>query len=256
MLYDDSLVFCLKIAQQEWIKRLKDGSAWFGKINNYIEKAIEADNDDQGDRYEGIFARTLKRSSLVEKYSVIFGDDLEIIDDGEYCFLRRKSSKLQKAFCTYGIRKSELEITEVINPDDETPLCRFQYFISPRMYNGFLQDGSAPADVAGFYCSAGHLNSAIEQALRSAGYRWKRDMIEYDIDLSQEFFIEPLDGYPELWHKRVDLAYQHESRIVIYDYNDEIKGIPLPYTPLSENSGNWAPGELYLQGEATAYRIK
>lgn len=252
-MYDDSLVLCLKISQSKWIELLKNGSAWFGKIDGYIKKAIESNNDDQGDRYEGIFAHVRKDAIEVDKYRAALGDDLEIVDDGDFYFLRRKSSRMQKAFCLYGIKKSELTVIEVYNPEAESPVGKFRYNISPRMYNGFLQDGGTAADVAGYYCSAGHINCALEEALRLKGHRWKRAMIQYDIDLNSEFIIEPTDGYPELWHKRKELSYQHESRIIIYDDAD-IDGIALPYTPLKENSGNWAMGELYIKGTATLFR--
>lgn len=253
-MHDDSLVFCLKISQPKWIKLLKEGSAWFGSIDSYIKKAIESNNDDQGDKYEGIFARVPKDSPKVEQYKSQLGDDLEIVDDGNFCFLRRKSSRVQKAFCLYGIKKSELTIVEVYNPEGENLVGKFRYYISPRMYNGFLQDGGTANDIAGYYCSAGHINSALEHALYIKGYRWKRSIIQYDIDLNEEFLIEPTEGYPELWHKRKELLYQHESRFIIYNDNDDIDGIALAYTPLKENSGNWAMGELYLEGEATLFR--
>ena len=249
----DSLALCLKISQPKWIKKLSEGSAWFGKIDGYIKKAIETNNDDQGDRYEGVFARLHKKSLDIDKYKVSLGDDLEIIEDVDYCFLRRKSSRVQKAFCMYGIRLSDLTIIDVYNPDSKVPKGKFRCNIDAKMYNGFLQDGGKAVDVAGFYCSAGHLHEALEKALSAKGYRWKRDMIQYDIDLNKEFVIEPTDGYPELWHKRKDLSYQHESRIIIYD-NNEIDGIELEYDQLKKNSGNWAMGELYLEGEATLYR--
>lgn len=250
---DDSLVFCLKISQPKWIEMLKDGSAWFGKIDGYITKAIESNNDDQGDRYEGIFAHIPHDSPDIERFRNTLGDDLEIIVDGDYRFLRRKSSRRQKAFCLYGIKKSDLTIVEVYDPEAENPRGRVRYNISPRMYHGFLQDGGTATDVAGFYCSAGHINSAIEEALNSKGHRWKRAMIEYDIDLTEEFIIEPTEGYPELWHKRKELMYQHESRILIYS-EDDSAGISLQYAPLKENSGNWAMGELYLEADVTLYR--
>ena len=252
---EERLALCLKISQAEWIKRLVDGCAWFGKIDNYIKQAVDSGNDDQGDRYEGIFARCRINSELIEQYHNDFGDDLEIIEDGDYCWLRRRSSRLQKAFCMYGVKMADLEITDVLNPEDAAPMGKFRCNISSRMYDGFLQDGSAPKDVAGFYCSAGHINEALEKALNLQGYEWKRAMIQYDIDINQEFYIEPLEGYPELWHKRKELAYQHESRILIYDDNDEVKGIELQYEPISVHSGGFAFGQLLIEGTAHLFRI-
>lgn len=251
---EERLALCLKISQLEWIQRLKDGSAWFGKIDNYIVQAIRSGNDDQGDRYEGVFARCKATSPLINKYTLLFGDDLEVLSDGDFVMLRRLSSRAQKAFCLYGIKNSDFEIIDVLNPEASEPMGKVKYNISPRMYDGFLQDGSSTSEVAGFYCSAGHLHEALEKALNQKGYNWKRAMIKYDIDLEQEFLIEPLPGYPELWHKRKDLAYQHESRIIIYDNDVNINGIAVPYTPLTSHSGDFALGQLYIEGTAHLWK--
>lgn len=247
---EDRLALCAKISQIKWIESLKSGTAWFGKIDNYIRQAIVSGNEEQGDRYEGIFARRDKNDPLIEKYKNQLGDDLEIIPDGAFCFLRRKSSRVQKAFCMYGIKTSDFEVIEVMNSDSDELKGKVHCHINPRMYDGFLQDGSRADKVVGFYCSAGHINEAIEKALKEQGYKWKRAMVQYDIDLKETFLIKPADEYPELWHKRKELEYQHESRIIIYDKNDTIKGIPVKYEPLTEHSGNLAIGQLCIEGTA------
>ena len=75
-------------------------------------------------------------------------------------------------------------------------------------------------------------------------------MVRYDIDISSEFFIEPKDNYPELFHKRTDLEYQHEVRILILNTALGREGISVSYQPVSVQSGNFALGELYLEGTA------
>ncbi len=250
---DEHLTLCLKISQPDWIEKLKNGEAWFGKINNYIEEAEKNNNNEQGDRFEGVFARCKRASELIGRYSNLLGDDLEIVDDGDYCFLRRKSSRLLKALCMYGIKNSDLQIIEIINDSETNPFVKFRYDIDERMYNNFLQDGSSPSEVAGFYASAGHFNEAIENSLYKNGYFWKRAMIQYDIDVTAEFCIDISDDYPELWHKRCDLCYQHESRIIVYDFNDEVKGLKIHFSPVGLNSGNCAMGALYIEG--TGYGI-
>lgn len=252
---DEKLVFCLKISQKQWIEKLSGGSAWFGLIDNYIKQAEETDNNEQGDRYEGVFARCRRTSNLVERYQSIFGGDIEIIDDDEFCFLRRKTSRYMHAFCMYGIKNTDLKVIGDIELVDGEYKGKYHYDIDTKMYEGFLQDGNDKSQVAGYYCSAGHINEAIEKALKIRGYRWKRDMVKYDVDLRQEFFIEPLPDYPELWHKRKELSYQHETRFLLYDVDSKNKGISIDFEAISRNSGNFAIGQLYFEGTAVLKKL-
>lgn len=247
---DEALVFCIKISQKQWIDKLQAGSAWFGAINNYIEEAETSNNNEQGDRFEGVFARCKQNNPIIQLYREKFGDDLEIIPDGEYCLLRRTSSRYLHAFCMYGIKNSDIKQIEDIQFVDGSYRGRFRYEIDSKMYTGFLQDGSDASQVAGYYCSAGHINDAIERSLRAKKCQWRRSVVEYDIDLSSEFIIDPLPHYPELWHKRKDLAYQHETRILVYDGEHNSKGFSLDFDVIPECSGNFAIGELYIEGTA------
>lgn len=252
---DERLVICIKISQKKWIEELQKGSAWFGAINNYIVKAEETNNNEQGDKYEGVFARCKKVDPIVMEQRNRLGDDLEIIDDGEYCFLRRKSSRNACAFCMYGIKNTDLTPIGEIDDINGELIGKFHYDIEPRMYSSFLQDGSSPSEVAGFYSSSGHIIDAIESSLQKERYKWIRKMVQYDIDISKEFFIEPKQDYPELFHKRIDLEYQHEVRIIILGATPGTKGIGVSYQPVSVQSGNFALGELYLEGTAIFKRI-
>lgn len=247
---DEKLVLCIKISQKKWIEKLQAGSAWFGAINNYIVQAETSNNNEQGDKYEGVFSRCKKDNPIVIKFQHLFGDDLEIIDDGDYCFLRRKSSRQICAFCMYGIKNSDLTPIGEITERDGVIVGKFHYDVEPKMYSSFLQDGHTPAEVAGFYCSSGHIINAIETTLRREGYLWQRNMVHYDIDVSKEFFIEPKSNYPELFHKRIDLQYQHELRIMILNPPSGSKGVDIHFTPISTDSGNFALGQLYLEGTA------
>ncbi|MBR3920061.1 MAG: hypothetical protein IKJ59_15270 [Clostridia bacterium] len=249
------LILCMKISQQEWIEKLRDGEAWFGAIDGYIKKAEESNNNEQGDKYEGVFARCKKNSVIIQDSQQRFGDDLEIIDDGEYCFLRRKSSRLMLAFCMYGIKKNELELFGEIDCTNEIKTCEFKYNFEPKMYESFLQDGTLPSEVAGFYGSAGHIIDSIGEALIKNNYKWKIKIVNYDIDLTKEFYIEPQSDYPELWHKRKDLAYQHEIRFIIYNKLQNLKGVVINYSPISTSSANIAMGQLYFTGTAEVKEI-
>lgn len=155
------------------------------------------------------------------------------------------------AFCMYGIKNTELQIQpDSLYIENNIKKAKFSYVIDSKMYSDFLQDGTASADITGFYCSAGHINEAIEKELNKNGYYWIRKMVKYDIDLDKEFYIEPSKDYPELMHKRKDLSYQHESRFLVFDFENEKTGFSLDYIPLSNNSGEFALGELYIEGTA------
>lgn len=244
------LVFCMKVSQQKWIEKLRDGEAWFGAINGYIKKAEESNNNEQGDKYEGVFARCKKNSLIIQNSQQKFGDDLEIIDDGEFCFLRRKSCRAMLAFCMYGIKKNELALVGEIDSTKEIKTCEFEYRFEQKMYQSFLQDGTSPSEVAGFYGSAGHIIDSIGEALIKNNYKWKIKIVNYDIDLTKEFYIEPQSDYPELWHKRKDLAYQHEIRFIIYNKLQNLNGVVINYSPISTSSANVAVGQLYFTGTA------
>lgn len=250
MSQSDKLCLCMKISQAEWIDSLRAGNAWFGKIDNYILQAERSGNNEQGDKYEGFFARCLKTSPIVSYNKDRFGDDLEIVDDGEYVLLRRKSSRKFCAFCMYGIRYSDLILIGDVDLSGSEPTRAFKYDIDRKMYDGFLQDGSASSTVTGFYCSAGHLIDALESTLNAKGYKWSRECIKYDMDPNASFYFEPSGSYPELWHKRKDLSYQHEVRIVVFKDPSPEKGICIKYPPLTSHSANIAQGELYIKGTA------
>ena len=51
------VLYCMKIAKPRWAKSLRDGTAWFGSVESYIQKAQKDHNDEQGDAFEGVFAR-------------------------------------------------------------------------------------------------------------------------------------------------------------------------------------------------------
>lgn len=121
----------VKIAEDKWAKKLKDGCAWFGTINGYIRKAEEEHNDEQGDKYEGVFARLKKGSPVIQKCLDRYGDDLESFEENGFVFLRRKSSKRMCAFCVYGVHEgSNLEIISEKPYKDGLFLAELRHVVS------------------------------------------------------------------------------------------------------------------------------
>ena len=75
------------------------------------------------------------------------------------------------------------------------------------------------------------------------------------VEITKEFFIEPKQDYPELFHKRIDLEYQQGDWIIILGATPGTKGIGVSYQPVSFQSGNYAIGKLHLEGTAFSKRI-
>lgn len=97
-----------KFGQWKWIKRLSEGHINFACGGAYIKQANQDGNNEQGDKYEGVFARLQSNDPLVEHMRDLLGDDLESIDDGSYVLLRRQSAKKIPMFCFYKYNVADL----------------------------------------------------------------------------------------------------------------------------------------------------
>ena len=93
---------CLKVGQERWIRSLSEGTACFNRAGFFIEKAAQTGNNEQGDLYEGVFARLRQDNPLLLQTIERFKDDIELIYDGEYTILRRSSARNIPIFCMYG----------------------------------------------------------------------------------------------------------------------------------------------------------
>ncbi|MBE6836038.1 MAG: hypothetical protein E7515_07305 [Ruminococcaceae bacterium] len=239
-------VLLLKINDEKWIKKLKNGEVCFNRSGFFIEKALKDNNNEQGDLFEGVFAHIHKGNTLLVESISKHGSDLEIIDDGNYVFLRRKSSRNRPIFCMYGITIDDL----VVNKKDiekGTNKAKAIYNMPTKMYEGFLDNSNDNLFSAwGFYASAGFFQDSLKQALKSKNYSYLCKMVSYDLDLSQEFYIEPTPDYPELFHKRKDLSYQHEVRYVLPKDSTSDK-IIINMEPISNHSAGIAKGNLLME---------
>lgn len=118
-------------------KSLSDGTAWFGSVESYIQKAQKDHNDEQGDEFEGIFARVWRLSDALIGYMKKFGDELEIIPDGEYCLLRRKSVRKACIFCMYGLTSNDFKPVSKPYYKDGVEVCDFEHSVNQKMFDGF-----------------------------------------------------------------------------------------------------------------------
>lgn len=237
------VVLFVKVSQKQWVESLRNGTVCFNPVDIFIKKAELENNNEQGDKYEGVFARLKTSDELVNKLKIRFGEDLEIIPDVDHVLLRRKSARKVPIFCIYGVRKNELEpIKNSVHKVDGEYFCTVIYHFPQKIYDGFLGIN----DVWGFYASSGHFLSAIEKVFIKNKLNCKKAIVNYDIDLDKEFYFEPDDEYSELIHKRKDLSYQHEIRYRLLDFPQNQQYL-VKYRPLSSKSCGIAQGALLLK---------
>lgn len=235
------LVYCMKVAEPWAAKSLRDGTAWFSMIDRYIQIALQNHNDEQGDEYEGVFARQKKNSPYVAKCRKMFKDDLEILKDpidNEHCLLRRKSSRDVCAFCMYGVKTDDLQPIGEPYRENGLLMCKYEHYISQDMVDKFLDDG---LEVASVSASVGRLYEAIDEAVHNKGGKVYRQELVYDLDFTKEFHIKkikPGAPYWELFHKRKKFSYQHEIRTLLsgIKHKSGEKGIAVSYKKLDDDS--------------------
>ena len=254
---DNNLYFCLKIGKEKWVKALRYGSICFNTVDYYIKKAEKGCNNEQGDLYEGVFARLHKTNPKITEMQDKLGSDLEIIPDGDYVMLRRYSTRNIPVFCIYGIFREDLKpIEDEIKNNDGTYTFNVRIDISSKMYSDLLKkndNSQEDMNYWGFYVSSGHFFNAVETALNNRNYTFKRNRINYTIQSKDEFFIEPTDSRDELFYKRPHYSYQNEERIVLPDLqrNDELV---FDYEPVGDKSGIVAQGALYFKAPLTVVK--
>ena len=240
----------MKIGEEKWIKKLENGSACFSPIADYIKKGEKENNNEQGDKYEGVFARLKKNDTRIHDMEDRLKDDLEEIEDGEYILLRRKSSRTVPVFCLYGFYKEDAQMIELSSNN-----VKLELIPSSKMYNEFLNGVSSTEEkkVAWtLFFSLGHLQHNIQTALDNKHVNYRFAKVQYDLFDGDEFFIEPTSDYPELTHKAKRLSYQKEIRWVLPNIHQSTKYI-LPYTPLKKESMGCHEGKTNFQFQAEAH---
>lgn len=210
------IVLCLKLNTEQWIRKLNEGSICFNRVGYFIEKAEGGVEDDQGDRFEGVFARLPQSDPRIDEYRNSLGDDLEIIDDNSHVFLRRKSVKRIPIFCIFGLKKEDLKCeNEPVLCEDGQLHVKVKYFIPEKMNKRLLGAETCSEDIWGFYTSSDHFLSEVDRILDDNKLEYDKQIVSYDIDLNQEFELPLDDSYSELFHKRNDHDYQHEIRYIL-----------------------------------------
>ncbi len=239
-----NVLLCMKVSEKKWIEKLRNGEACFNQIDSYIKKSIDDKNDDQGDKYEAVFARIKKTDKRLQELRKRFGEDLEEIQDDSdnYVLLRRKSARRILVFCLYGVKAENLKHVDGSYDDSDAEIirCKGKYEFSKRMFEDFLKI----SNVYGFYASAGHLFENIEKALNNNNITYRKEVIRYELDPVEEFYFEPDEKYSELMFKRKDLSYQQEIRYWLLNYSSD--RLILNYKKLKDNSCGYFEGRSYV----------
>lgn len=240
---DDTLYFCLKIGKEKHVKELYKGSICFSLVDSFIKQGESTDNREQGDPFEGVFARIERNDERINIDKQRLGEDLEIIEDGKYVMLRRKSARSIPVFCAYGIYSDDIKIISRTEREDGYYDLKCRVDISSKMYSKFLSNKD---DTWGFYSSSGHFCTALDYELESKNIAYRKARINYSLKREPTFYIEPTDDYRELDYKLPQYEYQSEFRYILYK-SHRVDRLILKYAPISEHSANITPNELYME---------
>jgi len=258
MVPDDHSLFLLKVGAKKWLTKLKSGELSFSCPGQYVRIAKLEGNMEQGDLYEAVFARLKKNDPRVIECENRFGNDLEVIPDGEYVLLRRKSSLFVPTFCFYSYRGFDV-LDNVSAPGKQT----ITHYFDERIFSGFTNDkaknvispGSSPAALI---LHAFPFRIQVADALIRNGLSFDIRHINYSAFEEDVFFIEPTNKREELFYKFPKYSYQKEARIVlhgmklptIYDrYSLDIGQLSKGSASMIEN------GQFYVQFEADIVEV-
>lgn len=203
-----SIVFgYIKFTSEEWAQKTKEGEISFSCSGKFIADEQTTGDTSRGDRLEAVFAHIKKSDERIAKYKEILGTDLEVIEDNEYVYLRRRSSCLVPIYCIFGIYEELVEV----KPIDEKSI-RFSFDFPEKMYEGF-------SDESNYTCAflqAKSFEDEIKSTFESLNIKYICKPVQYRQE-EDEFFIEPTENREELFSKRSIYDGQNEYRIILPD---------------------------------------
>lgn len=211
-------LFLFKFGPYKYINDLKNGEISFSCPGKYIDIAKNIGNDTQGDMDEGIFAKLKCGDSRIDRMKKQLGEDLEIIEAGEYVKLRRWSSYYIPTFCFYSFRVIDLLESDL----QHIGWQRISHEFDDSMYEGFgdyfirnvLSIQNRPAQLM-IQAKPFANNLKINLVAQSMNPRIKH--VDYTEFAKDEFFIEPTSERDELFYKFPKYSSQKEIRICLID---------------------------------------
>lgn len=265
-----NLILLYKVMECKFIDGFSKGNLYFSCCGNWIDIAKKTGGKGQGDLYEGVFAKYLKKNSRkpIQKYKKLFGDDLIIESDGEYRLLRRRSSLKIPAICFYSLdsessieffpekEKERIEqILEENNGKNEITVEKFPLGISEKYLSEFNLKSE---EIDAVTIQPRNLLKKFEEKgiyYNKVAYIDKRSQFDiYNDGLYKRFYTdinEAIDKHIEIFFKdKHDYFHQCEFRATIYaEHLNSIKqGITkhidgLSYVYVNDNSPVNATGK-------------
>lgn len=251
MIPNEHALMLYKFGEKRWIEKITDGKLSFSCGGAFILQAKKTGNTIQGDLLEGVFARLLNNNPKILEMKTKFGADLEILSDGTYSFLRRKSAKLKPIFCAFAYTAGDaLQNNKIISSGKQK--LRFEF--DQRMYEGFSDQIKSnvvtdPFRFTLLFIQPKPFVDSIKQALRFENIPYQMRKVKYVDMKSDEFFIEPNDNYDELFYKSADYGYQHEVRICLTGekFNNVFERYSLNTQKLDKNDYVLCHSEIYVE---------
>lgn len=251
MIPNENAVLIFKFGEYRWMQKLIEGDVNFSCTGAFIHQAKSGGNDVQGDRYEGVFARLDNSDQRIAEMKIKLGNDLEIINEGNFKLLRRKSSKKKPIFCFYGYKAGDMLVDGDI---DATGYKVIRHDFDDRMYSGFANsiNSNVIADSHRFTQVTIQPKPFVDRvkiAMIENSHKYRMRAIDYDLFSAETFFIEPTDKYEELFHKFPQYKYQYEGRICILgiDFDSVFDRYSLRIIPLKEDDYKITHTPLYME---------
>ena len=205
------MVMLHRFDEARWIRNLISGQVSFSCVENFLKSYKKDGNVVRGDTFEGVFAHLSRTDDRVQKAIREIGSDLEIIDDGDYVYLRRHSIKKIPVFCIYMIDGETL-----VKNIDSAGVHDVEIIFDSRLVEGFSKSDSDNEDehinILSIYPEqfiTPIFNYCLEQ-----GVKIKRDKVKYQ-NIHGDYYVEPTDKYDELFVKDICYDYQQEERMIL-----------------------------------------
>jgi hypothetical protein len=242
-----------KFGQYKWIKKIKEGEISFACPGRYIDIAKRTGNSEQGDIDEGIFARLKKDDPRIQEAADLVKKDLEVIEDGDYVKLRRKSSYFIPTFCFYSYRGKDLLDNDIRQAGKQI----ISHYFDERMYSGFSPDEvrnviNSDLSPASLFIHPAPFRYILAGALYIKGIQFELRHIDYELFKNDEFYIEPTDKREELFYKFPKYAYQKEARVCLINnpLPSYYERFNLSLGELPDDCATFIPKKFYFQVEA------
>lgn len=216
----DSVFLFFKFGTHKWMKKLTEGVLSFSCTGNFIYQATHTDNDIQGDKLEGVFARLKTDDPRILQMECELGKDLEIIPDNDaFVLLRRKSSKYRPIFCLYSYADQDV-LDDCSSPAPGVQSVKHTF--DSKMYTGFSDTFEARNVVVPelrfaqvTLAKSETFLMRLKIALNALELKHKVDYVNYTEFEKETFFIPPTEKYNELFYKFPKYKHQHEVRICL-----------------------------------------